>query len=216
MLKNKLTIFLSIIAVILVLVIVFQGDKETYDASSGPKIIGNANSKVKMIEYSEFLCPYCGAYSGKNIELVNYMKITNPGWTPAFPKIKEEYIDTGKISYEFRHTIVHPEAVSAGVGAECAGEQGKFFEMHDKLFEYQKSLSDNKIKSIAEELNLNTTMFNDCFNNKKYLNVVINETNAAKAKGITSTPSFEINGRIISGALPFDNFKEIIEAELKK
>ena len=163
---------------------------------------GDPNAPVEIIEFSDFQCPFCSRW-----------------YSDALPQIQKEYIDTGKVKLVYRDfplSSIHPQATPAAEAAECAKEQGKFWEFHDKLFENQASLSTASYKQWAQELGLNTQQFNDCVDKKKYQREVTKDYQDGQAAGVTGTPSFFVNGINIRGAQPFSAFKTIIDQELAK
>ncbi len=170
--------------------------------------LGDENAPVVIIEFSDYQCPFCRSF-----------------WRETLPLIKSEYIDTGKVQFVFRDLplSIHPAAIPAAQATECAEEQGKFWEMHDKIFSEQEKLgsgtvqfSVDDLKKWAGEINLNTGDFNSCLDSKKYAEEVENDLNDARAAGANSTPSLFINGRLVVGAQPFAVFQSLIEEELSK
>ncbi|MBS3128381.1 DsbA family protein [Candidatus Woesearchaeota archaeon] len=162
---------------------------------------GNANAPVTIIEFSDFQCPFCKRF-----------------YEDTLPQLLKEYVDTGKAKFVYRDYPLdfHPQAQKAAEAAECAGDQGKFWEMHDKLFENQQSLSVENHKKWATELDLDTTKFNDCLDTGKNAEEVQKDLAEGSAAGVSGTPGFFVNNQIISGAVPFAVFKEAIDAELAK
>src|SRR3989338_7721986 len=163
---------------------------------------GDPNAPVEIIEFSDFQCPFCSRF-----------------YSDTLPQIQKEYIDTGKVKLIYRDfplSSIHPQATPAAEAAECAKEQGKFWEFHDKLFENQASLSTASYKQWAQELGLNTQQFNDCVDKRKYQSEVTKDYQDGQAAGVTGTPSFFVNGINIRGAQPFSAFKTIIDQELAK
>lgn len=161
---------------------------------------GNADAPVTIIEFSDFQCPFCARF-----------------FSDTLPQIEENYIKTGKVKLVYRDfplDNIHLQATPAAQAAECADEQGKFYEYHDKLFENQQLLSTDNYKKWAEELGLDTDQFNGCVDSKKYASEVAKDSADGSAAGVTGTPAFFINGKYISGAQPFSVFEALIEAEL--
>lgn len=114
-----------------------------------------------------------------------------------------------------------PESSWAAEASECAGEQNAFWEYHDKLFashggENKGAFNKDKLKQFAVELKLNSAAFNGCLDSGKYAALVAADTVALQTFGVQSTPTFVVNGRPIAGALPFENFQQLIEAERVK
>jgi protein-disulfide isomerase len=118
----------------------------------------------------------------------------------------------------FRHFPLgfHDRAEPAAIAADCANEQGKFWEYHDKLFANQQKLDDASLKQYATELALDTEKFNACVDSAKYKAEVQQDAKDGQAVGVTGTPAFFVNGRFLSGAQPFDAFKAIIDDELSR
>lgn len=111
---------------------------------------------------------------------------------------------------------MHNRATPAALAADCANEQGKFWEYHDKLFENQRALEDDNLRTYAQDVGLDMDKFNECYNSKKYQSDIDTDVAEGRALGVTGTPAFFINGRFLSGAQPFDAFKAIIDEELAR
>lgn len=162
--------------------------------------------KVVVTEFSDFQCPFC-----KNF------------FEGAYKDIKKKYIDTGKITFIYRHlplSSIHPQAQKAAEASECALRQGKFFEYHDKLFTNLNAATGSgldlaSLKRYAVELGLNTQSFNQCLDSGATADIVKADIEVATRAGITGTPSFIINGEKLVGARPFSDFESVIEAALK-
>ncbi len=139
------------------------------------------------------------------------------------PKIKEEYIDTGMVKYVFRDFPLsfHKDALNAAMAASCAGEQEKYWEMHDLIFENQKQMGTDNLMGHAEKLGLDMNAFRECFESGKYAKEANQDMADGKAAGIRGTPSFfvgftdpeskEIKGKLIKGAVSFSSFKQTID-----
>src|SRR3989344_7242055 len=143
--------------------------KQTGDSAVGEKVdvsvdddafIGNPKAKVTVVEFSDFQCPFCRSF-----------------WSGAYQQIKKEYVDTGKIKFVFRDYPLpfHPAAQVSAEAAECAHEQGKFWEMHDKIFEEQAKQGTGTVTYGAAELKkwssqtgLDSAKFNKCLDSGKY------------------------------------------------
>ena len=170
--------------------------------------IGNENAKVTMIEFSDFECPFCRKF-----------------WKETLPQIKKEYIDTGKVKFVYRDFPLdfHPGAKPAAEGAECAEDQGKFWELHDKIFREQDKQGQGTIQfgktdvvKWAGQIGLNMAQFNQCLDSEKYNSEVEKDFADGNAAGVSGTPTIFINGRTIIGAQPFEVFRTLIEEELKR
>lgn len=170
------------------------------------RIKGNPAAKVTIVEYSDFQCPYCGVYA-----------------TEVYPKLDDRYIKTGKVRYVFRAVVLpqHRQAQKATEAAECAGDQGRFWEMHDMLFAKQLQWADKggaveTFKGYAQTLGLNEAAFQGCLDGGKYADVPAENLADARKIGITGTPTFLINNRLLPGAYPLEAFIQVIEEELAK
>lgn len=162
---------------------------------------GDANAPVTIIEFSDYECPFCGR-----------------AFQQTYPLIKENYIDTGKVRYVFRDFPLsfHPNAQKAAEAARCAGDQDKYWEMHDKLFQNQATLSVDNYKKWARELGLNGATFDSCLSSNKYADEVQADLAYGSSLGVSGTPAFFINGQMVSGAQPYSVFQQTIDAELAK
>jgi len=162
-------------------------------------VLGDPNAPITIIEFSDYECPYCKKF-----------------YLEAYPQLKKEYIETGKVKLIFRDFPLgfHQNAQKAAEAAECAGEQNKYYEMHDKLFENQKALSVSNLKDYAKQIGLDTTLFNSCLDSGQMEDEVKNDFNDGQSYGVSGTPAFYINGKQLVGAQPFEAFKNIIEQEL--
>jgi len=162
---------------------------------------GSASAPVTIIEFSDFECPFCSRFYSNTLD-----------------QIDEEYIKTGKVRFVYRDFPLsgHRNAQKAAEGAECADEQGKFWEMHDKIFDNQRAMTVPDLKQYAQELGLNTAQFNDCLDSGKMAEEVQKDYQDGLSYGVTGTPGFFVNGIPLKGAQPFSAFQQIIEQELNK
>lgn len=174
------------------------GQKVNVIISPNDPIKGNPQAKVTIIEFSDFQCPYCGRVQ----ETMN--------------KILETYGDQVRIVFKNYPLAFHENAENAALAALCAKEQGKFWEYHDLLFKNQEALSASNLKKYASDLGLKTQDFNSCLDSKKYKNQISDDMKEAQRIGVEATPSFFVNGSLLKGAQPFENFKLLIDEELKK
>lgn len=163
-------------------------------------IEGNANAPVTIVEFSDFECPFCEKFYSESLGL-----------------IRTNYIDTGKAKLVFMHFPLgfHPDAMPAAVASECAADQGKFWEMHDKIFEGQSLLGKDSYIKWAGELGLNVNTFTTCLDSGKHDAKINSDSAYGSSIGVSGTPGFFINGVKVDGALPYSNFQQIIESELK-
>lgn len=160
---------------------------------------GEEDAPVTIIEFSDFECPFCGRF-----------------YTQTLGQIKENYIKTGKVKLVYRDFPLsfHANAQKAAEAAECAGEQGKYFEMHDKLFEEGVSGGVASFKQYAKDIGLNTDDFDDCLDSGKMEDEVQKDFSDGQKAGVQGTPAFFINGKSIVGAQPYSVFEQAIEQEL--
>jgi protein-disulfide isomerase len=136
---------------------------------------------------------------------------------PTLKKVKEAYGDRVRIVWkDFPLTSIHPQAFRAAEAAQCAREQGKFWELHDVLFANQQALQPDDLKKHAAGIGLDLPKFNACFDASKYGERVQQQMMAGSTLGVASTPSIFINGRLVSGAQPFEVFAGIIDDELAR
>ena len=176
-------------------------------------IIGNMGAEITIIEFSDFQCPFCARFHVQTL-----------------PTIMDEYINKGTVKLVFRDfpiQSIHPNALPASVAAECANEQKKFKEMHDVLFEKQNEWSNQNIESVmntfsqyASDLGLEEKAFDSCLKNGKYIEEIQKDLDDGRTYGISGTPGFFIgNDQIgfieLKGAQPFENFKKVIDNQLK-
>ena len=206
---NKLFLIIAAVAVIMIALYLFgnQGeikpiDKETIDvplAETSAKIKGNDSALVKVVEYADFECSACAAF-----------------YKNTLPTIEKIYVEKGKIQMEYKHyplESIHRQALPAAMASECAREQGAFWQYHDVLFENQALLRESSYKTWAERLGLDAQQFNQCYDSGKYKNLVKAEAKEASDRGIRSTPTFTVNGRIVESQRALQN---AIEEELAK
>jgi protein-disulfide isomerase len=157
---------------------------------------GAENAPVTIIEFSDYQCPFCS----KAEETVR--------------KVLDEY--KGKVRLVFRQYPLpfHAQAAKASEAALCAGDQGKYWEMHEKLFANQQALSPDQLKQHAKALGIDGGKFDKCLDSGEKGKLVESSKKAGDEAGVNGTPAFFINGRPLSGAVPFEKFKEIIDYEL--
>lgn len=170
----------------------------------GDNILGDPNAPVTMIEYSDFQCPFCGRYQRE-----------------VHPQIYDAYIRTGKVKFAYKHFVfLGKESSDAARAAECAADQGKFWDYHDRVFagqngENQGAFNTANLIKFAGELKIDTAEFEACLTNDKTVSRVLADTAEGQRLGVRGTPHFLINGRAIVGAQPYEAFKQAIDAALK-
>jgi len=170
-------------------------ERKTVAATGAAK--GPENAPITIVEFSDFQCPYC---SRANESVEQVMK--------AYPN---------QVRLVFRHFPLdfHQQAPKAAEASLCAQDQGKFWEMHDKLFANQKALEVPALKGYAKELGLDTGKFDKCLDSGEKAATVQADLADGKKVGVNGTPAFFINGVLLSGAQPFDEFKSVIDSELQ-
>lgn len=178
---------------------------KVYEISPGRlPIKGREDAKVTIIEFADFRCPFC--------EKV---------FSDVEPQIMKDYVDTGKAKFAFRHyAFLGPASLVAAHAAECANEQGKFWEMYDYLFKNQPPESDttmynsDTLSQAAGSLGMDAGQFKGCVDSKKYQKEIDADQAAGQKASVNATPTFFINGKQILGAQPYESFKTAIEAAL--
>jgi protein-disulfide isomerase len=141
------------------------------------------------------------------------------------PEIQKAYIDTGKVRYVFKDfpLPLHANAQKAAEATRCAGAQGVYWEMHDQIFQSQAEWSGQGQQEVldtfvgyAESLDLDAETFRGCLESGQFATQIREDVQEGQQAGVGGTPSFLINGQLVVGALPFENFRQVIEAELSK
>ena len=132
-------------------------------------------------------------------------------------QVLERYPDKVKLAFrDFPIANIHPQAEKAAEAAHCAGEQGKFWEFHDLLFEKQDAIPTTNFAEHAKTLGLEVSTFQTCLDGRKYQEKVERNYAAGVKAGVSGTPAFFINGRLLSGAQPLEAFKAVIDEELER
>lgn len=159
---------------------------------------GSESAPIQIVEFSDFQCPYCTRAIGTVDQVVGH------------------YGD--KVSVVFRHFPLgfHDDAHLAAQASECAGDQGKFWEYHDTLFENQRALKKTNLSEYAVQLGLNAETFDKCINEGTHAGKVDKDMEDGSMVGMNGTPGFYINGIPLTGAVPFESFKTVIDAELAR
>ena len=160
---------------------------------------GPANAPITIVEFSDFQCSYC-------------KRVVN-----VLDQVLERYPDKVKLAFrDFPIVNIHPQAEKAAEAAHCAGEQGKFWEFHDLLFEKQDTIPTTNFAEHAKTLGLEVSTFQTCIDGRKYQEKVERNHAAGVKAGVSGTPAFFINGRLLSGAQPLEAFKAVIDEELER
>ena len=199
--KDKIFLFLSILAVILIIVIVFNlnyffglADTEAEPIAITPSFVSemsSSNASATVFVFSDFQCPFCSSQA------------------EPLHQIKEYYGDN--VNIVFKHLIVHEGSLSASLASECARDQGKFWEYHDLLFANQAAQSDSDLANYAQTLGLDLDQFNQCMVSVAKYDIIQQDMQQAVDAGITGTPSLIINGQLYKGVQDFSTLQEIID-----
>jgi protein-disulfide isomerase len=161
--------------------------------------VGPASAPVTIVEFSDFQCPFC-----QRVE-------------PTLKRLRQTYGDKLRIVWkDFPLTQIHPQAFKAGEAGHCAGDQGKYWEYHDRLFANQQALQPADLKKHATDLGLDGAAFGSCLDSSKYGERVRDGVSQGTALGVNSTPTVFINGRRLSGAQPLEVFVATIDEELSR
>lgn len=210
--SKQFLVIVAIVVGILVGIFALTGDNKNTSSDSGNSaakasshIAGKADSKVKLVEFGDFQCPACKSYF------------------PLVQELKSTYGD--RVAFQFSHyplTQIHPNAFISSRAAEAAGKQGKFFEMHDLLYENQDNWASNGnptsiFEGYAQELGLNLEQFKSDMVSSTVSDTINADAKAAQALGATSTPTFVLNGKKIEkNPQSVDEFKKLLDEELAK
>jgi protein-disulfide isomerase len=157
---------------------------------------GPENAKITIVEFTDFECPFC-TRAHNTIE-----------------QVLKEY--EGKIKFVRKDfpLAFHKNAMGAHLAANCAQDQGKYWEYTEKLWSNNDKLDISNLKKFAKEFELDMKKFNDCLDTQKYKAEIENDMKEGQKLGVRGTPAFFINGKMLSGARPYNDFKEIIDKEL--
>jgi protein-disulfide isomerase len=183
--------------------------EDVYISTAGAHSLGETSAKVLLVEFSDYQCPFCGRYAND-----------------TFSKLIDGYVKTGKVRYALRNFPIqqlHPLAEKAAEAAECAGDQGKYWEMHERLFKNQQLLDVKEMPGHALILGLDQTKFQQCVDSGKFTaKVMADVADGAKLK-VSGTPMFYFGYpdekdpsklkaiKLLSGAQPLNAFTDILD-----
>jgi protein-disulfide isomerase len=171
-------------------------------------LLGSATAPVEVIEFADFECPGCGQFA-----------------TLTEPDIRARLVNTGKIRMRYMDypLPMHKNTWDASLAAACANEQGKFWEMHDLIFQNQDKWNGEAtgrprgpLRDLAQILQLDMTKYGTCMDAEKYRAQIQANLQEAERRQVTQTPTFIIGDKLIPGAIPFDMFNKLVDAELAK
>ena len=170
-----------------------------FNITQDDHVRGDFSSPVTLVEFSDFECPFCERHF------------------PTMNKILSDYQGKVRLGYKHFPLSIHPNSQKAAESSECASEQGKFWEYHDKLFQGQPSgFSTEKFKQWARDLGLDSNRFDSCLDSGKYADRAKKDYQEGISKGVNGTPATFVNGNLVSGAYPYDTFKQAIDSLLNK
>jgi protein-disulfide isomerase len=202
---NKFTIIMAAVVIGFIAVIfMVREDTDRVEADPSSHIVGEGTSGVTLIEYGDFQCPACGDYY------------------PLINMVKSVYGD--EISFQFRHYSLFgsfPNSMAAHLAAEAAGNQDKFFEMHDLLYERQRTWSESNnprevFEGYAEELELDMEQFREDYGDPRTRAVVMADLQRGNDQGVTGTPTFFINEERIDNPTSVEDFFAIIDEYIER
>ncbi|VVB65662.1 Thioredoxin [Candidatus Gugararchaeum adminiculabundum] len=189
--------------------------------TNGSYSLGPADAKVTVVMFADYQCPFCGAAEGTRQDVIDYLKSKYAAYESPIPKLKSEYIAKGaSVKYIFKnYAFLGQESLDAANAAECAGVQGKFWEMHVKLFSSQKGenqgdFSIANLKTFGADIGLDTAKYNACIDGNTYASKVQQDMKDGSAAGVSGTPSLFVNGKPVSA--DWASLKTAVDAELAK
>jgi protein-disulfide isomerase len=178
--------------------VMLEAPRYTVPTTASDPVRGPAAAPITIVEFSDYQCPFCARVN------------------PTLAKVRETYGDKVRIIFKDYPLPNHPEAPKAAEAAHCAAEQKKYWEMHDAMFANQRALQVPVLKQTARTIGLDGTAFDQCIDSDKYAATVRGGAQLGERMGVNSTPTLYINGRALIGAMPFENFKAIIDEELAR
>jgi len=187
----------------------FQPKEASFE---GAPFLGKADAPVTLMEFSDYQCPFCSRH-----------------YRDTMPTLVKDYVDSGQLKYVMRENpiqSIHSRAMGAAQAALCANDQGKYWDMHNIMFDNQRELAEENLKSYAATIGLNTDEFNSCFDTKKHEGVVNQDLRDGQTLGIRGTPGFVLGLTdpkdpnkanftvFLNGAKPLAEFKSAIDGLL--
>ncbi|HSL81833.1 MAG TPA: thioredoxin domain-containing protein [Thermoanaerobaculia bacterium] len=167
-------------------------------ATEGEPAAGPEDAPVTIVEFSDFECPYCSRV------------------VPTLKRVQEEYGDRVRLVFKQYPLPNHAQAQKAGEASLCAHDQGKFWELHDAMFADQQNLGPEALVAKAERLGLDVTAFRECLQSGRYADAVQEDLREGARAGVSGTPAMFVNGRLVSGAVPYEEIARVIDEELER
>ena len=167
-------------------------------ATEGEPAAGPEDAPVTIVEFSDFECPYCSRV------------------VPTLKRVQEEYGDQVRLVFKQYPLPNHPQAQKAGEASLCAHDQGKFWELHDAMFADQQNLAPDALVAKAERLGLDVTAFRECLQSGRYAEAVQEDLREGARAGVSGTPAMFVNGRLVSGAVPYEEISRVVDEELER
>ena len=172
--------------------------------------LGDQNAPVTVYEFSDFSCPVCAVAAG-------LADSGQEGWTAPVPALKSKYVETGKVRFVFKYFPGHGTGNAAHLVGWCLNEQGLFWKFHDEAFKQQsKVASIGSMKEIAQDLRADMDALDNCLASQKYNAMLGQDKAMGLSNGVKGTPTFFVNGKMLSGAQDFVVIEDLIEKELVK
>ncbi len=178
--------------------VLLEPPRHTIAVDAHDPVRGAASAPITIVEYSDYQCPFCARIN------------------PTLDKLRATYGDKVRVVFKDFPLPNHGDAPKAAEAAHCAGEQGKYWEMHDRLFANQQGLGVPALKEHASGLKLDAAAFTQCLDSGKFAARVADSLKLGNDLGVQSTPTLYVNGRPVIGAQPFEYFKAVIDEELAR
>ena len=178
--------------------VMLEPPRYTVPTTSEDPVRGNPSAPITIIEFSDYQCPFCARVN------------------PTLAMIRQTYGDRVKLVFKDYPLPNHPQAPKAAEAARCAGEQNKYWEMHDAMFANQRALEVPALKQTARAIGIDGAKFDSCLDSGKWGSTIRAGSDLGEQFGVNSTPTLFVNGRVVLGAMPFDSFKSIIDEELAR
>ena len=178
--------------------ILLEPDRAPVVAGDGSPAKGPADAPVTIVEFSDFQCPFCSRV------------------LPAIEETIKTYGDQVRVVFRQYPLNIHPQAQKAAEASLCANDQGKFWELHDAMFADQRNLAVEQLKAKAAAVGVDAAKFDACLDGSKYAEKVAEDMNHGISVGVNGTPALFVNGRFLSGAVPFSEIEKLVDDELAR